>query len=61
MAVTVSGWKELPNAGDEVLTGTESDIKKALANRARKAEMESALAHLQAINEQRRVEREAIG
>ena len=58
MAVTVSGWKELPNAGDEVLTGTESDIKKALANRARKAEMESALADLQAINEQRRTERE---
>lgn len=58
MAVTVSGWKELPNAGDEVLTGTEADIKKALANRARKVEMESTLADLEAINEQRRAERE---
>ncbi|KAI0748310.1 initiation factor 2 [Daedaleopsis nitida] len=58
MAVTVSGWKELPNAGDEVLTGTEADIKKALANRARKAEMESTLADIEAINAQRRVERE---
>lgn len=58
MAVTVSGWKELPNAGDEVLTGSEADIKKALANRARKAEMEATLADLEAINEQRRTERE---
>ncbi|KAI1794532.1 initiation factor 2 [Ganoderma leucocontextum] len=58
MAVTVSGWKELPNAGDEVLTGLESDIKKALANRARKAEMVSTLADLEAINEHRRTERE---
>lgn len=58
MAVTVSGWRDLPNAGDEVLTGSEADIKKALANRARKAEMESTLADLEAINEQRRAERE---
>lgn len=58
MAVTVSGWKELPNAGDEVLTGSEADIKKALANRHRKAEMESTLADLEAINESRRSERE---
>ncbi|EJF66017.1 initiation factor 2 [Dichomitus squalens LYAD-421 SS1] len=58
MAVTVSGWKELPNAGDEVLTGSESDIKKALTNRARKAEMEAALVDLEAINEHRRTERE---
>ncbi len=58
MAVTVSGWKELPNAGDEVLTGSEPDIKKALANRLRKAEMEATLVDLEAINEQRRTERE---
>lgn len=58
MAVTVSGWKELPNAGDEVLTGSESDIKKALTNRIRKAEMEASLVDLEAINEQRRTERE---
>ncbi|KAI0332101.1 initiation factor 2 [Cubamyces sp. BRFM 1775] len=58
MAVTVCGWKELPNAGDEVLTGPEADIKKALANRIRKAEMEASLVDLEAINEQRRSERE---
>ncbi|OSD08681.1 initiation factor 2 [Trametes coccinea BRFM310] len=58
MAVTVSGWKELPNAGDEVLTGSEADIKKALTNRLRKAEIEASLEDLEAINEQRRSERE---
>ena len=59
MAVTVTGWKELPNAGDEVLTGSDADIKKALANRERKAEMEATLVDLEAINEQRRERREA--
>ncbi|CDO72883.1 hypothetical protein BN946_scf185002.g68 [Trametes cinnabarina] len=58
MAVTVCGWKELPNAGDEVLTGSEADIKKALTNRLRKAEIEASLVDLEAINEQRRSERE---
>lgn len=57
MAVTVSGWKPLPKAGDEVLSGTESDIKKAIANRARKAEMEASLIDLEAINANRREER----
>ncbi|OCH86556.1 initiation factor 2 [Obba rivulosa] len=58
MAVTVSGWKELPQAGDEVLTGTESEVKKAIANRVRKAEIEATLGDVEAINEQRRLERE---
>ncbi|KAI0372835.1 initiation factor 2 [Pilatotrama ljubarskyi] len=58
MAVTVSGWKELPGAGDEVLTGSEAEVKKALTNRLRKAELEASLADLEAINEQRRSERE---
>lgn len=53
MAVTVSGWKELPNAGDEVLSGPEGDVKKALANRIRKAEIEVSLADMEAINAQR--------
>ncbi|KAF9820118.1 hypothetical protein IEO21_01551 [Rhodonia placenta] len=58
MAVTVSGWKELPKAGDEVLQGTESEVKKALANRTRKAEMEATLGDMDALNQQRRNERE---
>jgi translation initiation factor IF-2 len=57
MAVIVSGWKTLPKAGDEVLQGSELEIKKAIANRRRKAEMESSLADVEAINSSRRQER----
>jgi len=58
MAITVSGWKVLPNAGDEVLQGSEADVKKAVINRLRKAETESTLVDVEAINAQRRQERE---
>ena len=58
MAVTVTGWKSLPSAGDEVLQGTEADVKKAITNRERKADLEATLEDLEAINEQRRVERD---
>jgi translation initiation factor IF-2 len=58
MAVTVSGWKELPNAGDEVLSGSEADVKKALANRQRKAEVEATLVDMEAINAHRIEERQ---
>ncbi|KIK63603.1 hypothetical protein GYMLUDRAFT_162510 [Collybiopsis luxurians FD-317 M1] len=58
MAVTVSGWKTLPKAGEEVLQGSETDIKKAIANRERKAEMEAALTDVEAINTVRKQERE---
>jgi translation initiation factor IF-2 len=57
MAVAVSGWKELPNAGDEVLTGSEADVKKALANRRRKVEAEATLVDMEALNTQRMEER----
>ena len=58
MAVTVSGWKELPGAGDEVLEGSEQDVKKAVANRLRKAEEQDMIIDIDAINTQRRLERE---
>lgn len=58
MAVTVTGWKSLPNAGDEVLQGIEADVKKAIANRERKADLETTMGDLEAINEQRRLERD---
>ncbi|RDB20952.1 Translation initiation factor IF-2 [Hypsizygus marmoreus] len=57
-AITVSGWKSLPNAGDEVLQGTETEVKKAVANRVRKAEIEATLVDVEAINSTRRQERE---
>lgn len=58
MAVTVTGWKSLPNAGDEVLQGTEEKVKKAITNRERKVELEATMEDLDAINEQRRLERD---
>lgn len=58
MAVTVSGWKTLPNAGDEVLGGNEAAIKKAITNRLHKADIEASLVDVEAINSTRRRERE---
>lgn len=58
MAVTVSGWKELPGAGDEVLEGSEQDVKKAVTNRSRKAEEQAMMKDIDAINTHRRLERE---
>lgn len=58
MAVTVSGWKELPNAGEEVLQGTEADIKKAISNRKRRLQLASMVNDAEAINIQRKQERE---
>jgi translation initiation factor IF-2 len=58
MAVTVSGWKSLPKAGDEVLDGKESEVKKALANRERMADIAASLADVDAINAARKEERE---
>jgi len=58
MAVTVVGWKTLPKAGDEVLDGKESAVKKALANRLRKAGIAASLADIDAINAARKEERE---
>jgi translation initiation factor IF-2 len=58
IAVTVSGWKTLPKAGDNAIEGIESDVKKALANRIRQSEIEASLADVDAINETRKSDRE---
>ncbi|KIY43612.1 initiation factor 2 [Fistulina hepatica ATCC 64428] len=58
MAITVSGWKTLPNAGDEVLQGTESDVKKAISNREHQAALTASLEGVEALNEVRRADKE---
>ncbi|KAF7322589.1 Translation initiation factor IF-2 [Mycena chlorophos] len=57
-AVIVSGWKTLPDAGDEVIEGSESDVKRALANRRRKQDTAVAMADVEVINASRQLERE---
>ena len=58
MAVTVSGWKILPKVGDEVLDGSENDVKKAISNRARRQELEALHQDVDAINSMRREHRD---
>ena len=58
MAVTVSGWKILPKAGDDVLDGCENDIKKAISNRERRQEIESLHQDVEAINSRRQQHRD---
>ncbi|KAH7889835.1 hypothetical protein F5I97DRAFT_1800872 [Phlebopus sp. FC_14] len=55
--VLVTGWRSLPEAGDEVLAGSEADIKEARANRVRKREMANMLEDVEAINASRRAGR----
>jgi translation initiation factor IF-2 len=57
-AASVSGWKELPNAGDEVLQASEEDIKRAVVNRKRNEEMLKLVGDVEAINARRREDRE---
>lgn len=57
-AAVVSGWKELPKAGDEVLSGSDRDIKRALENRLRKATDEALLEDAETLNQNRREERD---
>ncbi|KAG9318327.1 P-loop containing nucleoside triphosphate hydrolase protein [Chiua virens] len=56
--VLVTGWKSLPTAGDEVLAGSEADVKKACANRERKRDLESALGDVEVINAARQADKE---
>lgn len=58
-AAVVIGWKDVPNAGDEVLSGSEDEVKRALTNRLRKAALEATIGDVESINENLRTEREA--
>lgn len=58
--VEVTGWKVLPEAGDQVLEAkTEEDAKKAVETRKRREERIKNMGDLEAINEKRRILNEA--
>ncbi|KAL8789093.1 MAG: hypothetical protein Q9213_001356 [Squamulea squamosa] len=60
--VEVDGWKDQPNAGDEVLqTTSEQQAKSAVDFRLAKAEKEQMAADMDAVNEARRLEQEKRG
>ncbi|SPO32277.1 related to translation initiation factor IF-2, mitochondrial [Ustilago trichophora] len=57
--VLVSGWRELPTAGDLLLGGTdEQSCKKATENRKQVAEQKRLIADVEQINEARRIKAE---
>ena len=58
--IEVTGWKDLPEAGDEVLEAkNEEDAKRAVDNRSRRKEQHRTLGDMEIINEKRRIEAEA--
>lgn len=57
--VEVTGWKDLPSAGDLVLEASnEDDAKRAVSNRLRRIEQDKLWEDVEIINEKRRVEAE---
>ncbi|OCF42365.1 translation initiation factor IF-2 [Kwoniella heveanensis CBS 569] len=57
--VSITGWKELPSAGDELLEAVkgEDEAKKAVNNRKRDEERKKLMADVEQINAKRREER----
>jgi translation initiation factor IF-2 len=53
----VSGWKELPAAGDQVIQAAEDEVKRAVINRKRNHDLANLIEDVGAINEKRRLER----
>ncbi|TNY21003.1 hypothetical protein DMC30DRAFT_351363 [Rhodotorula diobovata] len=59
--VEVTGWKDLPAAGDLVLeAATEDEAKRAVTNRLRRAEQEKLWSDVEVINEKQRREAEIL-
>ncbi|GAA5844446.1 hypothetical protein JCM9279_006309 [Rhodotorula babjevae] len=59
--VEVTGWKDLPAAGDLVLeAATEDEAKRAIANRLRRIEQEKLWSDVEVINEKQRREAEIL-
>ncbi|KAM0789199.1 hypothetical protein ACM66B_000044 [Microbotryomycetes sp. NB124-2] len=57
--VEVTGWKDLPSAGDLVLEAlNEDEAKKAVTNRLRRIEQQKMWQDVEVINEKRRLESE---
>ena len=56
--VSLTGWKDLPTAGDVLLQApTEDDAKRAISNRLRDIERRKMLADVEQINEKRAAQR----
>lgn len=56
--VSLTGWKDLPAAGDVLLqASTEDDAKRAITNRLRDIERRKLLADVEQINEKRAMQR----
>ncbi|GAA5896379.1 hypothetical protein JCM6882_000999 [Rhodosporidiobolus microsporus] len=59
--VEVTGWKDLPSAGDLVLEApSEDDAKRAVANRLRRVEDEKMWSDVEVINEKQRRDAEIL-
>nr|CAG8617381.1 3482_t:CDS:10 [Entrophospora candida] len=59
--VKVTGWKELPNAGDEVLEAKDEDLAKIVVeNRKQKELRDKQLKDLEVINEKRRIRKQEL-
>ncbi|KAG2209890.1 hypothetical protein INT46_005171 [Mucor plumbeus] len=61
MPVKVIGWKDVPSAGDEMLTATDENFAKTVVdNRVARHQREQQLRDLQVINDKRRHQREQL-
>ncbi|BGP16897.1 hypothetical protein JCM10213_007342 [Rhodosporidiobolus nylandii] len=59
--VEVTGWKDLPSAGDLVLEApSEDDAKRAVSNRLRRIEQDKLWADVEVINEKQRRDAEVL-
>jgi translation initiation factor IF-2 len=56
--VSITGWKDLPSAGDQLLEAKDEDLaKKAVTNRIREIERKKMMADVEIINAKRKEER----
>ncbi|KAG2236876.1 translation initiation factor IF-2 [Thamnidium elegans] len=61
MPVKVIGWKDVPSAGDEMLTATDENLAKTVVdNRVARHQREQQIRDLEVINDKRRLQREQL-